>query len=142
MRKLHEEDEDFSQRVSDWLDQIKGLNSPILTEYANKCPDCGFALEPIPPTIAMFKKGNKKNGPPLTCRCIICERSFSSYQLNLLYVDKFALENGISKEEYSGDKVDTWMASCEYFDISDPFQKIVFTLALLDIQFHYWHHAK
>jgi hypothetical protein len=142
VRKLHEEDEDFSQRVSDWLDQIKGLNSPILAEYANKCPDCGFALEPIPPTIGMFKKGNKKNGPPLTCKCIICDRSFSSYQLNLLYVDKFALENGITKEEYSGDKVDKWMASCEYFDISEPFQKIVFSLALLDIQFHYWHHAK
>jgi len=142
IHKLHKKDEDFSKRVSDWLDQVKSLNSPILLKYANKCPDCECELTPIPPTIAMFKKGNKKNGPPLTCECLSCKKSFSSYQLNLLYVDKYALEYGIAPEEYSSHKVDIWAASCEYLDTTDPFQLIVFTLSLLQLQFHYWHHAK
>jgi hypothetical protein len=142
IRKLHEEDNTFSKRVSDWMDQIKGLNSPILLEYANKCPDCDSRLQPIQPTIAMFRKGNKSNGPPLTCECLQCDRSFSSYQLNLLYVDKYAFEHGIPKQDYSFEKIDVWSASCEYLDISEPFQMIVFTLALMDLQFHYWHHAK
>lgn len=127
--------------MSDWKDQIKGLNSPILLEYANKCPDCNSELQQIPPTIAMYRK-NIKNGPPLTSKCVACSNSFSSHQLNLLYVDKYAEKHGITKEEYSFDKVDTWSASCECLDVSVPFHMIVFTLALLELQFHYWHHAK
>jgi hypothetical protein len=144
VQKLHMDDDNFSIRVSERMDQIKGLNSPILLEYANVCPVCEGPLEPIPPTIDMFKKGNKKNGPPLTCKCVSesCGQKFSSYELNVLYVDKYALKHGISPRDYSPEKIDIWSASCECLDISDPFQMIVFTIALMDLQFHYWHHAK
>jgi hypothetical protein len=125
-----------------WLDQVKSLNSPILLEYANTCPTCDSALEPVPPTIGMFKKGNKSNGPPLTCKCTVCHDSFNSYELNMLYVEKYARKHGIEKDDYSSSKIDVWSASCEYLDITDPFQMIVFTIALMDLQFHYWHHAK
>ena len=90
----------------------------------------------------MFRKGNKNNGPPLTCKCSSCNTSYSSYQLNLIYIDKYAAKHGIEKSRYSADKIDIWAASCEYLDITIPFQLIVYTLALLDLQFHYWHHAK
>jgi hypothetical protein len=142
IRRKTIEDPDFSNEVMDWLDQIKGLNSPILSKYANTCPTCGSALEPIPPTIAMYRKGKKNNGPPLTCKCLTCHEKFSSYELNLLYVDKYARENGIEKDEYCAKNIDIWSASCEHLDITIPFQMIVFTIALMDLQFHYWHHAK
>lgn len=142
IRRKTIEDPGFSTEVMKWLDQIKGLNSPILLEYANTCPTCNSALEPIPPTIAMYRKGKKNNGPPLTCKCSSCNEKFSSYELNLLYVDKYARKHGIQKDEYSAKNIDVWSASCEYLDISIPFQMIVFTIALMDLQFHYWHHAK
>jgi hypothetical protein len=132
---------EYARNVFEWLDSVRSYNSPILEIFQGICPHCDGLLESIDPSLDMFQKGNTMSGPPLTCKCGNCGARFSSYQLNLLYVDKYAELHGIEKGEYSMEIVDSVSASFEKLDIKDPLQNIVFTTALLNIQFHYWHHA-
>lgn len=79
---------------------------------------------------------------PKNSVCTVCFQEFGSYELTHLYIDKFADENNVDKDLYSADYVDKRSCKFELLDLDKPLDMIVYCLALVQLQYHYWHHTK
>jgi len=129
--------------ICKWMDQVKSVNAPTTAYFNNCCPNCeNVKLIAKDRVKSQFKSSGKHDGEPYTCYCPNCDKKFGSLELNYLYIDKYARLKGIQKSEYEKDYVDKRSCSFHKLDLESPLDVIIYSLALINLQYHYWHHAK